>query len=92
MAKLLAQPPELFYINGRMFRLLRQEPYTRKDGKESGILVWSGAVCETCGEPFDITTGVRGFERSWGFTMKNCRTCCSRKKLRVKRANKRTFE
>lgn len=35
-----------------MNKLLRIEPYTRKDGKQTQVAVWESA-CATCGAPFE---------------------------------------
>jgi hypothetical protein len=75
MAKLMGQPPDVFVVGGRTFRLLRREPYTRKDGTETEV--WGGAICRKCGDPFEVTTPVRTFERSGSFAYRTCRTCCA---------------
>lgn len=40
---------------GQTYRLIRIDPYTRKDGVETTIAIWSSR-CHRCGQPFECTT------------------------------------
>jgi hypothetical protein len=57
---------------GLLFTQLHQEPYTRKDGRLSSVLVWQ-ATCarEGCNTPFTIKTGVN-YQNSKSFGNKHC--------------------
>jgi hypothetical protein len=46
-------------IDGQTYRLIKAEPYTRKDGDPSWLLKWR-APCAECGDDFEVVTGLRG--------------------------------
>src|SRR5688572_6794487 len=43
-------------VGGRSFRLLGREPYVRKDGRATELLLWQGA-CTVCGAAFYLKSG-----------------------------------
>lgn len=58
--------------DGRRFRWQGAEPYTRKDGTATVLLVWCG-TCAVCGEPFTVKTPQR-LEGTKAFARKHCDT------------------
>lgn len=40
------------------FEVVQVEPYTRKDGAASRLIVWR-TTCLNCAEPFEVTTGMK---------------------------------
>lgn len=62
------------------FTLVRQEPYTRKDGQASEIKVWQ-ALCVRCGQAFEVTTSAKVVEASTkirSFQSRRCQPCAGR--------------
>ena len=62
------------------FTLVRQEPYTRKDGQASAINVWQGH-CVRCGAAFEVTTSAKVVEPSnkvRSFQSRRCPSCTGR--------------
>lgn len=47
--------------NGRLFEAVAEEPYSCKDGSDSGIITWRTA-CKVCGEPVEFRRGSTGFQ------------------------------
>ncbi len=56
--------------DGRVFRWYGVEPYTRKDGGNTMLLLWRGA-CVACGAPFTVKTPQR-LEGTKAFGRKHC--------------------
>lgn len=56
--------------DGRIFRWYGAEPYTRKDGTATLVLLWRG-TCAVCGEPFTAKTPQR-LEGTKAFGRKHC--------------------
>ena len=56
--------------DGRVFRWYGVEPYTRKDGSASVVLVSCG-TCAVCGAPFTVKTPQR-LEGTKAFGRKHC--------------------
>ena len=46
-------------LKGQRYELVRLEPYTRKDGAESTLLIWS-TRCPVCDDPFEVKSGLKG--------------------------------
>jgi hypothetical protein len=44
--------------DGQRYELVRTEPYTRRDGHETTLLVWCSG-CAECGAPFEFLTSLR---------------------------------
>ena len=57
--------------DGRVFKWLTFEPYTRKDGTETELSVWESA-CAVCGAPFTVATPRTGASKAFG--RKHCDT------------------
>jgi hypothetical protein len=59
--------------DGRRFVCIGAQPYTRKDGSETALLVWQ-AQCVECGAPFTIKTPhyAREASDSKAFGRKRC--------------------
>ena len=56
--------------DGRVFRWHGVEPYARKDGRTTSLLLWCG-TCAVCGEPFTVKTPQR-LESTKAFGRKHC--------------------
>ena len=56
--------------DGRIFRRHGVEPYTRKDGESTMLLLWRG-TCAACGAPFTVKTPQR-LEGTKAFGRKHC--------------------
>lgn len=56
--------------DGRIFRWHGVEPYTRKDGESTMLLLWRG-TCAACGAPFTVKTPQR-LEGTKAFGRKHC--------------------
>lgn len=48
-------------VMGQRYRLIRREPYMRRDGEWSAVLTWEAYCCE-CGNPFETKSGLRAKE------------------------------
>lgn len=57
--------------NGRTWTLRGREPYTRKDGSRTELLVWETA-CAVCGGPFQVKTPAALWRLSQGFAQVHC--------------------
>jgi len=57
-------------VSGREWVLVGEEPYTRRDGTTTAVLVWR-ADCAKCGAPFEIRTP-RSWQTSKAFGVKHC--------------------
>lgn len=64
-------PETVYAIKGRVWVQVRREPYTRKDGIETELMVWH-TKCARCSETVEIKTPVVGFEKSNSFGIKHC--------------------
>lgn len=42
-------------VGDQLYELARTEPYQRRDGTETELIVWQ-SHCATCGEPFELRT------------------------------------
>lgn len=62
--------PDVAASDGRLFVFAGTEPYTRKDGSASVVLVWRGA-CAVCGAPFTVKTP-QHLEGTKAFGRKHC--------------------
>lgn len=40
---------------GQLYELAKTEPYTRRDGTQTTLVVWR-STCATCGKPFEVRT------------------------------------
>lgn len=56
--------------DGRTFGWYGVDPYTRKDGSKTTLLLWRGA-CAVCGEPFTVKTPQQP-SSSKAFARKHC--------------------
>ncbi len=56
--------------DGRIFRWYGVEPYTRKDGGNTVLLLWRG-TCAVCGDPFTVKTPQR-LDNTKAFERKHC--------------------
>lgn len=51
--------PQQQTYDGQVYRLIAREPYTRKDGWQTTLLVWS-SPCAQCGSLFQLRSPIRG--------------------------------
>jgi hypothetical protein len=65
-------PTTVITADGRLFRFDGSEPYTRKDGRPSGLLRWIGA-CAECGAHFTVKTPVN-LDGTKSFCRRHCDT------------------
>jgi len=54
-----SKPPVM--VDGQRYEMVRTEPYRRKDGRMTTLIVWQSWCAET-GHPFELTTPLR---RKW---------------------------
>lgn len=58
---------------GRLWVEIGEEPYTRKDGKESAVIVWAvQCAAPGCDVMVQIRTARIGYEQSRSFDTKHC--------------------
>lgn len=62
---------ETHSIKGREWRCVGKEPYYRKNGDDTELLIWR-IKCAKCDSPVHIKTPLHGFERSKAFLAKHC--------------------
>jgi len=60
-------------ISGQEYVLLKSEPYIRKDGNLSKLLIWQ-SKCRICNTQFEVKTGLTGKAIS-----KKCKNCVGRR-------------
>ena len=46
-------------LKGQRYELVRLEPYIRKDGTLSTLLIWSSR-CPVCDDPFEVKSALKG--------------------------------
>jgi hypothetical protein len=69
-----AEVTEVRYQRQR-YRLLRIEPYTRRDGTETSVAVWQ-SVCSQCRGQFECTTPALTLNFKPARRCPDCRTKC----------------
>lgn len=69
----IAATPTLKTKDGREFAFIGEEPYRRKDGTDTTLMVW-GTPCVKCGEVFTVRTpnNTSRVEHSSAFGAKHC--------------------
>lgn len=83
----------LALLNGRLIKLLRIEPYRRKDGTASAVAVWQ-ATCKACGAAFEIATpsNLQSVVAGKAFTVVNCHNHRPRRKKATGQRNEASDE
>ena len=51
-------PGTVLMIDGQRYEVVRTEPYRRKDGRMTTLIVWQ-SWCPETGHPFELKTGLR---------------------------------
>lgn len=71
----LIQVSDSHTFKGRVWEAKGAEPYTRKDGTETELVVWQG-LCTSCNGPMQVRTPrLVNLSATNVFYNKRCRTC-----------------
>lgn len=58
---------------GRLWLEIDRQPYTRRDGTTTELVVWAAQCCaDGCTEAVEVKTPVSGFSKSKAFDVKHC--------------------
>lgn len=76
---------------GQLFEEIRREPYERKNGKRTELIVWQ-SVCslEGCEEMFEVKTPIRGYEKQPALLYRHCPSHRMKRAQSVRRAQAAT--